>query len=194
LAQTERAQLRAPTVVGHGLTALLALEVARRLKSRPRNVILLAGAVPSFVASPTEAMPLIARLTWWAHLMRPGTPSGAIRLHREAALRIFCKGMSYPEAGMHVLGKLGPIPIHMLDALPHPGVYSLGIPITYVALKQDGVMPYKTQRQAAGQLNALWTELDASHEAPITHAHAVADILLGKVKAEPLPRPEAAAA
>ncbi len=179
LAAAERAQLRSPTVVAHGLTALMALEVARRMRSRPHRIILVAGAVPSFVGTPTEELPLLARVVLNAHMLLPGAAPGTVRLHREAAWRLWCRGMDYPEAAVMVLGKLGPLPLKMLDSLPHPDALTPPCRVTYVALRRDGLLPYKTQLANARRLKADVVTLDAGHEAPLSHAKEIAGVLLG---------------
>lgn len=179
VAAVEQAKMGPPTIVAHGLSGLMALETARRLKARPRRIVLVGGAVPSFVGAPLEELSLVARLAITAHMMRPGSVPGAVRLHREVAWRLWCRGMDYPQAAVHVLGKLGPIPLKLLDALPHPAALTPPCRVTCVALRQDGLVPLKSQLAAAARLNAEVVELDAGHEAPLSHAKEVAQIVLG---------------
>lgn len=188
LATAERAQLRSPTVVAHGLTALIALEVARRMRSRPQRIILVAGAVPSFVGTPTEELPLLARVALIAHMLRPGAEPGTVRLHREVAWRLWCRGMDYPEAAVMVLGKLGPLPLKMLDSLPHPDALTPPCRVTYVALRKDGLLPYRTQLADAQRLKADVVTLDAGHEAPLSHPKEIAGVLLGNAAVAARPR------
>ena len=78
-----------------------------------------------------------------------------------------------------VLGKLGPLPLKMLDSLPHPDALTPPCRVTYVALRRDGLLPYKTQLANARRLKADVVTLDAGHEAPLSHAKEIAGVLLG---------------
>lgn len=186
VAAVERARMRSPTIVAHGLSALIALETARRLKNRPQRLVLVGGAVPSFVGTPLEELSIITRAIIAAHLLRPGTVPGTVRLHREAALRLWCRGMDYPDAAVRVLGKVGPVPLKLMDALPHPGSLTPLCPVTYVALRKDGLVPFRSQLGAAARLKAELLEFDAGHEAPLSHAMELARVVLATAAARPL--------
>ena len=67
-------------------------------------------------------------------------------------------------------------------ALPSPD-FPDGVSLSYVVLAKDKLLSPKVQRTYAGTLRAASIiELEAGHEAPLTHVAEVAEVLLSDVK------------
>lgn len=179
LRQVAAARLDRPVVVAHSLAGLLALEVARRLPAPPQALVLVGAVVPDMFHTVTEMLPVATRALLQLHRVLPGKrPSGTVKLHREFALKLLCNDVSYPLAS-HVMGRLAPIPLLPLDALPNPEALWPPCPVTYTVLLQDRFLtPGRQRRMAADLPGATVVELDAGHEAPSFHPEAVARIIL----------------
>lgn len=178
LQAVEGANLRSPVIAAHGLSGLLALEIARRLQGNLRRLVLIGASIPTQFTNVMEMLPLRVRLLLLALRLRPGTLPDTIRLHREIALRLWCNDMDYATASSRVLGKLQPIPLRLWDALPEPDALHPSCGVTYVLLTRDRFLPLALQRRMADSLSAEVVELDAGHEAPITHPQEVSEVLL----------------
>lgn len=179
LRQAAGAGLDRPIVVAHSLSGLLALEVARRLPKPPRALVLVGAVVPDMFHTVTEVLPIATRVLLQLHRVLPGRrPSGTVKLHREFALKLLCNDVSYPLAS-RVMGRLTPVPLLPLDALPNPDALEPPCPVTYAVLLRDRFVPPALQRRMAADLpGATVVEIDAGHEAPSFHAEEVARVIL----------------
>jgi pimeloyl-ACP methyl ester carboxylesterase len=179
LRQVEAASLARPVVVAHSLAGLLALEVVRRLPTPPTALVLVGAVAPDIFHTVTEMLPTATRVLLQLHRVLPGKrPPGTVRLHREMALKLLTSDVSYPLASQ-VLGRLSPMPLRPLDALPNPVALEPRCPVTYVVLKRDWfVRPSRQRRMAADLPGTTVVELDAGHEAPTYHPEEVAGVIL----------------
>ncbi|MBI4336841.1 MAG: alpha/beta hydrolase [Chloroflexi bacterium] len=179
VAEAQAAGLQGPVVAAHGLSAMIALEAARQLKSRPRRLVLLAGVVPRPGGSPWQALPTSARLAFAVMGLLPGAPKGYLRFHRELVLKLMCNDMPYHMASTLVLGHLRPFPSAPFRHPTSPSDYQLPCPVTYVVLGRDRFVPPEAQRQMADRLaGAEVVEIDSSHEVLATQPEQVAHLLL----------------
>jgi len=186
--QVER--LEEVVLVGHGFSATYLGRVVEELGSRVKRVVLISGLLPPEGTTAYRALPLSRRL-----LVRTFKPQEkGVRYPSLLFKRMLCNGMDGVLA-QELLSQLVPDPfIPWQTPISYKG-YKGGLPITYVLLNRDQATPPQLQRVAIGTLTDLSglpevIELEAGHEAPLTHPRQVADILLRYTEAPPNPEGE----
>lgn len=166
------------TIVAHSFAAAFMPEVAIRLGSALERIVFVGGMIPPKGTRAFDTLPFLTKTL--ARMFKP--QEKGINLPGFMMKRSMCNGMRDPEA-QDLIPRLVAEP-YLPWAVPLPSPdYPDEICLSYVVLTKDGILDPKMQRVYAGTLkNASIIEIQAGHEAPLTHAAEVAEVLLAHTK------------
>ena len=174
----DQEQLRDLILVGHGVSAAIVLEAARRLPTPPKRLALVAAAVPEGRQPLISACAGGVRSGFRLFSMLSALARQEFRLPRPAIRRYLCNTMEAMEI-VQILGFFGPLPTRLLHSRLSPESAAPPAPLTSIILTQDRLVPPALQRRAAQRLKSDETlEIDACHMALWQKPEAVADALL----------------
>ena len=161
-------------LVGHGLAASFLPRIASRLGELVRRVVFVAGLLPPEGRNPLQQRPRMERcLARLFNVREKGfwLPTPVLR-HR--------LGLASNDPPLRdVLPRLTLDPAGPWMTPLHYGQFPGPIPTTYVLLLRDRFIPIHAQRACATLFGDVERrEIDAGHEAILTHAEEVANLLL----------------
>jgi pimeloyl-ACP methyl ester carboxylesterase len=162
-------------LVAHGFSASFIPQVASELEGLVSRVVLIGGELPE------DGSSVYDRLSPWQKLMTRVFKAGEKGiLYPEPIFKgILCNGLDRDSTRL-VLGRLVPEPLAPWRTPVSRLGLDGGIPIAYAVLERDKAIRAGLQRRYAGSLkNASVTEMDAGHNAPLSHPTQVAELLLG---------------
>ena len=165
------------TLVAHSFAASFAAQVASRLSEALERIVFIGGILPPQGSTAFDTLsPMTRRLV---RVFKP--QEKGIKLPGFLFKRVLCNGMSSHEVG-DLISRLVSEPYLPWTAPMPPLVFPEGVPLTYVVLARDRFVAPRLQRGYARGLGAASVvELDAGHEAPLTHAGEIAQVLLSHV-------------
>ena len=165
------------TLVAHSFAASFAAQVSARLCGALERIVFIGGILPPQGSTALNALPPLIR-----GLVRVFKPQEkGIKLPGFLFKRVLCNYMSSQEAS-GLISRLVSEPYLPWTAPMPPSAFPKGVPLTYVVLARDGIVVPRLQWGYARGLGAASVvELDAGHEAPLTHAGEIAQVLLSHV-------------
>jgi len=176
--------LRDLVIVGHSLAGLTLTLIAPLLTERITRLVFLAALIPlpgqkmlDFVPQPRQVFYLETAAA---------SPDNSFLLPYESARQIFFEEISEAEA-RDAYTKLTPQPFRIYrEPADNHKFYPLKIPCTYILCRKDRTLPEDLCREHAGRLGASPVEIDAGHDAMLSHPEALVQILLNIAPAESL--------
>ena len=162
-------------LVAHGFSAAFIPQVAAELQGLVNRVVLIGGELPA------DGRSVYDRLSVWQKLMTRVFKAGekGIFYPRFIFKGILCNGLDRDSTRL-VLGGLAPEPLAPWQTPAARLGFETGISTTYAVLKRDKAIRVGLQRHYAHSLQgAAVTEMDAGHNAPLSHPVQVAELLLG---------------
>ncbi len=180
-------RLEGVVLVGHGFAATYLGRVVEELGDRVKRVVLISGLLPPEGTTVYKALPLSHRLM--VRVFKP--QEKGVRYPDFLFKRMLCNSMN-GTLGDELLSQLVPDPFMPWQTPISYQGYRDGPRVTYVLLTQDRAITPKLQRQSLQIITTIAgppevIELDAGHEAPLTHPQQVDEILLGYAEAPPTP-------
>ena len=171
-------QLSGVTVVAHSFAATFMPQVAARLGQALERIVFIGGMIPPQGTMAFETLSFTTR-----RLVKMFKPQEkGIKLPGFILKRALCNGMNGHETGDLIPRLVAEPYLPWTVALPSPD-FPDGVSLSYVVLAKDKLLSPKVQRTYAGTLRAASIiELEAGHEAPLTHATEIAEVLLSHVK------------
>ena len=163
-------------LAAHGSSAAFVPQVVAELKGLVSRVVLLGGELPADGAS------IYDRLSPWQKLMMRAFKAGEKGIfYPEPIFKgILCNGLDRESTRM-VLGRLSPEPLAPWRTPAARLGFEAKSSITYAVLTRDKAIRAGLQRRYARSLQgAAVTEMDAGHNAPLSHPTQVAELLLGE--------------
>jgi pimeloyl-ACP methyl ester carboxylesterase len=173
-------------LVGHSLAGVVLPGVATRLGShRVRRLVFLACAVPPEGGSVVDVLrgPLRAIAVVTARRRSP------TRLPTLVALTAFGNGMDRPQRRLIAASLCPEAGWLMREPVNRRGL-DPGIPRTWVLTRKDRGMTPAQQRRSIENLGGVedYVELDAPHDAMVSHPDRLAEILIERVSDAARPR------
>ena len=171
-------RLSGVTIVAHSFAGTFMPEVAIRLGSALERIVFVGGMIPPKGTKAFDTLPFLTKTL--AKILKPREKG--INLPGFIMRRSICNGMRDPEA-QDLMPRLVSEP-YLPWAVPLPSPdYPDEVCLSYVVLTKDGMLDPKVQRAYAGTLrDASIIEIQAGHEASLTHAAEIAGVLLAHTK------------
>jgi pimeloyl-ACP methyl ester carboxylesterase len=179
--QIEAAGLREVVLVGHSLAGVILPEVATRVgPGRVRRLVFLTCAVPPEGARVVDVLrgPLRAIAAVAARRRSP------TRLPTFVALAAFANGMDREQRRV-VARSLCPEAGWLIGEPVSRRGFDTTVPRTWVLTRRDRGLTQAQQRRSIDNLGGVdeCIELDAPHDAMVSHPNELADILVARVHA-----------
>ena len=173
----EREQLRDVILVGHGISAGIALQAASTLASPPKRVCIVGGIVPegsrSFISGCTGR---ISRGFKMLSLLN-SLSRKELRFPYPFINKYLCNTMETMDV-VQIVGFFGPLPTRLLNSGLSLDA-ELPAPVSCLVLTEDKVISPQAQRRTAERLNCEEVlEIEACHMAAWQRPQEVADALL----------------
>ena len=162
-----------------GLAAPIVLQAAAKLDEPPRRIVLFAGIIPQEGKSSLDTLPRRSRLGFRMMVALSRVAKRDVRLPKAVITNFYCNDMDSFDV-VQILGRFGPLPLELLRTRVYLGELVRNLPVTYVPLWRDRLIPTNLQQAMAARLGAIEIapELDSCHQATIERPKQVADILL----------------
>ncbi|MCE2404760.1 MAG: alpha/beta hydrolase [Dehalococcoidia bacterium] len=162
-------------LVAHGFSAAFIPQVASELDGLVNRVVLIGGELPD------DGRSVYDGLSPWQKLMTRVFKAGEKGiLYPEPIFKgILCNGLDRDSTRL-VLDGLVPEPLAPWRTPVARLGFETRVPTSYAVLKRDKAVRSGLQRRYAASLQgAAVTEMDAGHNAPLSHPSQVAELLLG---------------
>ncbi len=154
-------------LVGHSLAGAIIPQAAARVPDRVKRLVFVSAIIPPEGKTVLEAMQDI------------GVSADPGDSQEQFLRNMFCNDMDEAMARW-LLDNLGPEPPAALTTPVSRKELTQSIPITYVLLTKDQLLPPEAQRQVLRNLEAPEVvELESGHDAMISHPQELARVLLG---------------
>ena len=171
--------LRDLVMVGQGMAAAVVLQAAAQMDPPPKRVVLLAGVIPDEGRSVLDMLPRVNRRKFKTPTRLSRKARKEFRLPKSVITSVYCNDLDSFDV-VQVVGLFGPVPMEILKSRTFLGELPRNVPVTYVPLWRDRLVPLSLQRRMAERRPEIEVvgELDSCHEVTIERPKQVADILL----------------
>ena len=166
-------------LVGHGVAASVLLRAASALPEPPKRIVVFAGIIPDDGKCTLDMLPRANRMGFKVIAGMNRITRTELVLPRAVITNLYCNGMD-PFDMIQTVGRFGPLPLRLLRTSVRLGELARSLPLTYVPLSRDRLVPPALQRRMTQRLDGIEVaaEVDSCHEVMIERPREVADILL----------------
>lgn len=174
----ETNKLKDYVLVAHGFSASLVVQSLASLVKAPSKVVLISGVVNTQGGSLISQLPLRSRSLFRVAKLKSMLLRRPAKLSPAVIRNYICNGMD-PMDVIQNLGFYEALPSGILEQKSSSMVIPDGIPITYVKLNQDKILPPSLQQQVAKAIGASKViDIEACHQVSLHRPAELAELLL----------------
>lgn len=172
-------KLKNYVLVAHGFSASLVLQSLGSLESLPSSIVLISGVVTPQGSSLISLLPIKSRTIYRLARVKSKLLRKPAKLSPNVIRTLVCNGMD-PMIVIQNLGFYEAIPSGMLEQKAASFSVPEAIPVTYIKLSQDKILPPALQEQVAKQVGASQViNMEACHQVSLQKPNELAELLLG---------------
>jgi pimeloyl-ACP methyl ester carboxylesterase len=173
----ERQELRDVVLVGHGFAGALILQAAGKLPSPPKRLVLIAGIVPGEGRSILSEFSRSSRSSFQALNWFSSLAGKDLKLPKYVISQYLCNCLDTMDI-VQAIGFFGALPTRVFKTGVTLGDLNLSVPVTYIVLTRDLIVPPEIQRRMAQRIpNVELREFDSCHEVTLYRPRDLADTL-----------------